>query len=68
MKDTKLNGLEEPARVVHAYNTPQSIFDGIPVKYRSLLDFDVALIKERYKGKAEEVPCITLHKPYFEVN
>jgi len=68
MKDTKLNGLDAPTRVVHAYNTPQSIFDGIPVKYRSLLDFDVALIKERYKDQAGEVPCVTLHKPYFEIS
>lgn len=67
MKNSKLNASESPVRVVHAYNTPQNIFEGIPLKYRSLFDFDVALIKERYKDQGSETPCVTLHKAYFEV-
>lgn len=71
MKDTKQNtaqdAAQEPVRVVHAYNTPQNIFEGVPVKYRSLFDFDVALIKDRYKDQGVDAPAVTLHKPYFEM-
>lgn len=68
MKNNKIISAENPVKIVHAYNTPDSIFEGIPVKYRSLFDFDVALIKEKYSLSEENTDrCVTLHKAYFEV-
>lgn len=67
MKNTKIIPAENPVKIVYAYNTPDSIFEGIPVKYRSLFDFDVALIKEKYLHSEDIDCCVTLHKAYFEV-
>ena len=67
MKNNKIISTENPVKIVYAYNTPESIFEGIPVKYRSLFDFDVALIKEKYSSLEGEVCCVTLQKAYFEI-
>lgn len=67
MKNNKIVSNENPVRIVYAYNTPESIFEGIPVKYRNLFDFDIALIKEKYSNSEGAVRCVTLQKAYFEV-
>lgn len=67
MKNNKIISAENPVKIVYAYNTPESIFEGIPVKYRSLFDFDVALIKEKYSNSEGTARCVTLQKAYFEV-
>lgn len=67
MKNNKIISSENPVKIVYAYNTPESIFEGIPVKYRSLFDFDVALIKEKYSSSDGVARCVTLQKAYFEV-
>ncbi|MGH1542966.1 MAG: hypothetical protein ACRBHB_21290 [Arenicella sp.] len=67
MKNNKIISNDNPVKIVFAYNTPDNIFEGIPVKYRSLFDFDVALIKEKYSNAQGNARCVTLHKAYFEV-
>lgn len=68
MKNTKISETQQDINVINAYNAPQYMFEGIPSKYRSFFEFDVALIKERHKDSEGEAPSVILHKAYFEVH
>lgn len=46
---------------------PHYLFVDLPSRYRSLMEFDIALIKEHYQRKeAEQGSHVFLHEPYFE--
>lgn len=49
------------------YQQPHLLFSDLPEKYRFLIEFDTALIKEHYKNKKNTHNGYAfLHEPYFE--
>lgn len=68
MKSTKVSESRTGISVINAYNGPQYMFEGIPSKYRSFFEFDVALIKERHKNSNGKKPSVILHEAYFEMH
>ena len=51
-------------KVLVKYDQPQYLFAELPAKYRNLMDFDIALIKEHFANKNSS--SVFLHEPYFE--
>jgi len=72
MKATKNNevssqGKNSNVTVSAKYNQPHYLFVDLPDRYRSLMEFDIALIKEHYQQKENRKDAyVFLHEPYFE--
>lgn len=53
--------------VLTKYGQPHFLFSDLPEKYRSLMEFDAALVKEHYQQKNTwKDGYAFLHEPYFE--
>ena len=72
MKTIKNNAIASKSKssnvkVSARYNQPSYLFVDLPDRYRSLMEFDIALIKEHYQKKESHKEIhVFLHEPYFE--